>query len=409
MVRRVETMDAFLFLQDMLVLDQLVYAAGAAVVRGQSLAPVGLTVSSFSGDSIDELVPEWRALELRRPHAATAFQSCDLLLHWARYFTNERNELRVVAVREKGELVLVWPLAVEKTPFGRIAGWAGDPVGQYGDVVAAEGGARDAWIERAFAEIGNWSDVDFLCLRGVRADGAIAGWAARRAREIGPVLEAPAFDAASFADAATFVAARWPEAKRNEKRMKKLAALGDIHFEVLAPGERAAELVARGFAFKREWLASRGLYGRALIDRRTEDCLVALARDDTAASGITVSHLTVGGESAAVEIGFRRGGKHYAYMGTFSPAFAKQGPGHVATEFTIRDCIDRGLTEYDPLPPVADYKLSWSNASVSVRDYGVVLTWSGYAALAWMSIVRPAAKTLYEKLPLTLRRRLRKW
>ncbi|MEP5369381.1 GNAT family N-acetyltransferase [Parvibaculum sp.] len=408
MARRVETMEAFSLFQDMFVLDQLVYAAGAAVARGQPLAPAGLTVSSFSGDSIDGLVPEWRALELRTPHAATAFQSCDLLLHWARHFTNKRNELRVVAVRERGELVLVWPLAVEKTPFGRVACWAGDPVGQYGDVVAAEGGARDAWIETAFAETGNWGDVDFLCLRGVRADGAIAGWAANKGRPLGASAEAPVCDTSSFADAKSFADARWPALKHNKRRWKKLATLGDIHFEVLGPGDRAAELVARGFAFKREWLATRGLYGRALIDRRTEDCLAALARDTSASSGMTVSHLSVGGETAAVEIGFRRCGRHYAYMGTFSSAFAKQGPGNLATELTIRDCIEQGLCEYDPLPPAVDYKLAWSNARVPVHDYGVVLTWSGYAALASVAFIRPAAKSLYEKLPLTVRRRLRK-
>jgi len=60
------------------------------------------------------------------------------------------------------------------------------------------------------------------------------------------------------------------------------------------------------------------------------------------------------------------------------------------------------------LPPAADYKLAWSNASVPVHDYGIVLTWGGYVALAWASILRPAAKALYEKLPLTVRRYLRK-
>lgn len=401
-------MEAFLFLQDMLVLDQLVYAAGAAMARGRRLGPPGLTVSSYSTREVETLSPDWRELEAQVPKGATAFQACDLLLHWAAHFTDERNELRLVAVRDRGELVLVWPLAVETTAFGKVASWAGDPVGQYGDVVVAEGAARDAWIEAAFAEIGNWGDVDFLCLRGVRADAAISGWAARRGRPLGTSMEAPVCDASSFGSADDFGAARWPETKRNRRRAKKLESLGDIGFDVLGPGDEAAALVAQAFAFKRNWLAERGLYGRALIDGRTEDFLVALARDTSSASGLAVSHLTVGGETAAVEVGFRRGGRHYAYMGSFSPAFAKQGPGNLATEFTIRDCIEQGLDEYDPLPPADDYKLAWSNARVPVRDYGVVLTWGGYAALAWASILRPGAKALYEKLPLIVRRYLRK-
>lgn len=401
-------MEAILFLQETLILDQLVYAAGVALSRGRAgtAEAAGLEVVSLSGEAVQDLVPEWRALEEREPAAATAFQSCDLILHWARCFSNERNELRVVAVRERGELVLVWPLAVEAGPFGRIARWAGDPVGQYGDVVAARGAACEVWIEAAFAEIGRWEDIGFLCLRGVREDGAIAEWLARKGRPLGSPEQALVFDAAPFADAEAFASARWPELKRNRRRMKKLAEIGNVEFGIAGPGEEARALVARAFAFKREWLAERGLYGRALIDSRTEECLLALAGDP--ASAIAVSSLSVGGEIAAVEIGFRRGGRHYAYMGSFSPAFAKQGPGNLTTEFTIRDCIGQGLGEYDPLPPAADYKLAWSNASVPVHDYGIVLTWGGYVALAWASILRPAAKALYEKLPLTVRRYLRK-
>lgn len=401
-------METILFLQEALFLDQLIYAAGAAIPRGRRAeAASEIVAASLKGEAAGRLADEWRALEARAPHAATAFQSCDLVLAWARHFTDARTELRVVTVRCHGELVLVWPLAVERTPFGRTASWAGDPIGQYGDVVAPESTMREAWIDAAFAEIGRWDDVDFLCLRGVRADGAIAAWAARKGREIGPTSEAPSFDAAPFGNEQAFEAARWPELKRNRRRAKKLGAMGDIRFEMVTPGAKASMLVARAFAFKRNWLAERGFYGRALIDRRAEACLAALAHGKGPDSGLVVSHLSVGGKSAAIEIGFRRGGRHYAYMGAFSPAFAKHGPGVLATEFTIRDCLAAGLSEYDPLPPVSEYKLAWSNRRVAVRDYGVVLSWSGYAALASAAFIRPAAKWLYEKLPLTVRRRLR--
>jgi CelD/BcsL family acetyltransferase involved in cellulose biosynthesis len=210
-----------------------------------------------------------------------------------------------------------------------------------------------------------------------------------------------------FKNLDAFLAESWPQAKRNAKRMRKFNSLGGMNFEVVTPGPRAAELVAQAFDFKRDWLVERGLYGRAVIDNRTRDCLVALAADEKARSGLVISCLSVGGEVAAIEIGFRRGGRHYAYMGSFSPDFAKHSPGFVVTELTIRDCVEAGLDEYDPLPPADDYKLAWSNRRVAVRDYGVVLGWSGYLALAWIATIRPAAKALYERLPLKLRRGLR--
>ncbi|ABS64042.1 protein involved in cellulose biosynthesis (CelD)-like protein [Parvibaculum lavamentivorans DS-1] len=402
-------MEAVLILQETLFLDQLVYAVGALLTRKppvEAASVLGVdTHRRF--EAAKALAPEWRALEARACGAATAFQSCDFHLVWARHFCDEQTELRLVAVRERGRLVLVWPVAVRRTPFGRVASWAGDPVGQYGDVVAEDAPGRAAWIEAAFLEIAQWGDVDFLNLAGVRADSAIAGWAAGRGSVLGPPTEAPALDSSPFDSAADFNGAGWPQAKRNAKRMKKLASLGDVGFEIVGPGPRAVELMGRAFAFKRHWLEARGHYGRAFADARVEACLMELAGDETARSGLALSHLSVGGETAAVEIGFRHGGSHYAYMGTFSPRFAKHSPGFVVTELTIRACIEDGLGEYDPLPPADDYKLAWSNRRVAVRGYGVVLSWKGYAAYVYAACLRPAAKTLYARLPLKARQALR--
>lgn len=403
-------MEAVLLLHEALFLDQLLYAAGAL------LTPKTKAETGTAGLSVDThrrfgaavaLAPEWRALEERACGAATAFQSCDFHLVWARHFCDEETELRLVTVRDWGRLVLVWPLAVHRTPLGRVASWAGDPVGQYGDVVAEEGPDRQRWIEAAFREIAGWGDIDFLNLCGVRADSAIASWAAGRARVLGPVAEAPALDNSPFDTAADFIEAGWPQAKRNVKRMKKLASFGDVGFEIVGPGPRAAELMERAFAFKRHWLESRGHYGRAFTDARVEACLMELAGDTRARSGLALSHLSAGGETAAIEIGFRHGGSHYAYMGTFSPDFAKHSPGFVVTELTIRACIEDGLGEYDPLPPADDYKLAWSNRRVAVRDYGIVLSWKGYLAYAYAAYLRPAAKALYARLPLKARQALR--
>ncbi len=402
-------MEAILFLQDALVLDQLIYAAGAALTRGREKASAkGIEVSTYSGPQIHAIAPEWRALEACHPRAGTAFQSCDLILAWERHFASARNELRVITVRRGGELVLVWPLAIETAFFGRMACWAGDPIGQYGDVIAAGGAARHEWIEAAFAEIGRQDDIGFLCLRGLRADSAITAWAARRGIALGSVAETPVLDTTAYDCLDGFLAEEWPLAKRNAKRMRKFDTLGGMTFEIVGPGPEAAALVAKAFAFKREWLAARGHYGRAFNDRRMEECLMEFAGDASASSGLAVSHLAVNGETAAIEIGFRRGGRHYAYMGTFAPDFAKHSPGFVVTELTIRDCVEQGIAEYDPLPPADDYKLAWSNARIAVHDYGIVLGWSGYLSLAVTAWARPAAKKLFERLPLKLRQKLRK-
>ena len=406
-------METLLILQEGLFFDQLLYAAGllgtaTADERAETRAPSVAAATLRAPRAIAALAPEWRALEARAPAGATAFQACDLHLVWARHFCDARTELRLVTLRKNGRLVLVWPLAVSKGALGGVATWAGDPIGQYGDVVVEAGPERDRLIEAAFREIGSWGDVSFLHLGGVRADSAVARWAGRRGRKIGATQEAPALDHSPFENTEAFAKAGWPQAKRNAKRIKKLESLGGMHFEMVEPGERAQAMVASAFGFKRAWLDRQGHFGRAFIDARLEACLTELAGDASLRSGLVVSHLSVGGETAAVEVGFRHGGVHYAFMGAFSPDFAKHSPGFVVTELTIRACVEApDVGEYDPLPPADDYKLAWSNRRVKVRDYGLVLDWAGFASFLYAAHLRPALKTLYARLPLKLRQGLR--
>lgn len=407
-------METLLILQETVLLEPLFYLAGlvgtaTADDRVEPAEARGLSVATLSTPaSVAALAPEWRALEARASATATAFQACDLHLVWARHFCDAQTELRLVTLRRNGRLVLVWPLAVRQTALGGVASWAGDPIGQYGDVVVEAGPERDRWIEAAFREIGAWGDVAFLHLCGVRADSAVARWAGKRGRRIGATQEAPALDHRPFESAEAFAKAGWPQAKRNVKRIRKLESLGGMNFEMVEPGERAQALVAEAFGFKRAWLDRQGHFGRAFIDGRVEACLTELAGDAGLRSGLVVSHLAVGGETAAVEIGFRHGGIHYAFMGAFSPDFAKHSPGFVVTEMTIRSCVEApDVGEYDPLPPADEYKLAWSNRRVKVRDYAVVMGWAGFAAFLYAAHLRPALKALYERLPLKVRQGLR--
>jgi CelD/BcsL family acetyltransferase involved in cellulose biosynthesis len=407
-------MEALLILQEVALLDQLLYAVGLmgattadARIEARPASPV--TVATLrTPAAVQALAPEWRALEARASATATAFQACDLHLAWARHFCDAQTELRLVTLRRNGRLVLVWPLAVQRGLLGGVAAWAGDPIGQYGDVVVEAGPDRDRWIEAAFREIGAWGDVAFLHLCGVRADSAVARWAGKRGRRIGVTQEAPALDHRPFENAEAFVRAGWPQVKRNVKRIRKLESLGGMKFEMVEPGERAQALIGAAFGFKRAWLDRQGHFGRAFIDARPEACLTELAGDAGARSGLVVSHLSVGGETAAVEIGFRHGGVHYSFMGAFAPGFARHSPGAVATELTIRAGIEAAdVGEYDLLPPADAYKRAWSNRRVKVRDYGFVIGWAGFAAFLYAARLRPAAKSLYERLPLKLRQGLR--
>jgi len=340
--------------------------------------------------------PEWERLEHSSPNPVTAFQSFSFQHAWAQSFHGATVQMRFVAVRESGKLVLVWPLAVEKSVMGLRGVWSGAPLAQYGDVVVASGARRAEWIEAASREISSWSDVTYLDFSRVRADAAIADWLKRHAMAKGEVQQSPVTDLTRLKfDSAVLT--------RNEKRLKRLRAQGEVAFELLE-GEAAKPLIAQAFAFKNEWARQKGFYGGALADERVAQVLESMAAHR---SGLAVTRLSIGGETAAIEIGFQHNGRHYAFMGAFAPDFAKLSPGHVLTEMTIRRCAHDGLTQYDPLPPSDSNKQAWSNKAVPVRDYGMVLTARGMIAHLLSARLRPLAKRVYEGLPLGVRRALR--
>ncbi|MBX3494515.1 MAG: hypothetical protein KF899_16225, partial [Parvibaculum sp.] len=82
-------MEALLILQEGLLLDQLLYAAGligtaTADERVEAPSPEIAVTTLTRPEAVEALAPEWRALEARAAASATAFQACDLHLVWAR-------------------------------------------------------------------------------------------------------------------------------------------------------------------------------------------------------------------------------------------------------------------------------------------------------------------------------------
>lgn len=396
-------MEAGLLFEGALIADDLTHFVALLGARAEAWAFARAaesreTLNTALIESPEDLAligPEWESLEQSCPNPVTAFQSFAFQNAWAQGFHGKGAEMRFVIVRDKGRLVLVWPLAIEKSVMGLKAGWSGAPIAQYGDVVMAPGAARAEWLEAASREIASWGDISYLDFSRVRADAAIADWLTRHATLKGEAQESPVTQLSRPGfDAAALV--------RNEKRLKRLKAKGEVSFE-LVEGAAAQPFIAQAFAFKNEWAQRKGLYGGALADERVADVLSRVSAE----GGVAVTRLAINGETAAIEIGFRQGGHHYAFMGAFAPDFAKMSPGHVLTELTIRRCAEDGLKQYDPLPPNDAHKKAWSNASLPVRDYGMVLTARGMLAHLFSARLRPFAKRVYESLPLPVRRALR--
>lgn len=356
--------------------------------------------------ALEAIARDWRDLEAAPGSRTTPFQTFDFHRIWAHHFAGD-NELRVVTVRESGRLVLILPLAVSRTPMGRVARWAGDPILQYGDVVAAPEGDVASWLDAAFAELIRPGDISVLSLRRIRADAAIAGWAAARLEAVGAADEAMEIDLCGFTEPGDYARARSSRTARNRRRRNKLAQIGDVAFRMIDGGEEARKLARAALDLKRQWLEQQGQYSRAFADPRTSACLVDMAAHEPAGSGVVTASLEVGGTPAAVEIGMVHNGRYCAFLGAFDPALSKHSPGQVQMQDSIEWCIARRLGCYDLMAPADEYKRQLASRSVSVQDYTGLLGLTGLPAAIWSTYAPRGAKAAFQLLPRSLRSAIR--
>jgi CelD/BcsL family acetyltransferase involved in cellulose biosynthesis len=118
---------------------------------------------------------------------------------------------------------------------------------------------------------------------------------------------------------------------------------------------------------------------------------------------LRVARLSVGGRTAAIEVGFVHERVWYAYIGATAPFAAKAGPGHVQMAELIAHCRAEHLATYDLQAPADPYKRTIAHGAIAVRDHAAMLTASGWLGLA-AARAGPAIKQLLTRMPPGLRR-----
>jgi CelD/BcsL family acetyltransferase involved in cellulose biosynthesis len=196
-----------------------------------------------------------------------------------------------------------------------------------------------------------------------------------------------------------------PHHKRELRRLRRrLADRGELRFEV-SRGAALNEVLREALEFKRTWLVERGLPSFVFGRPHWEQVLAELVGRACGPAEMMAARLTVGGRTAAIEIGFADARTWFAYIGAMAPDFAKSGPGHIQMEDTIGWCREAGLASYDLLPPSHFYKRALATGTVQVCDYAVPLGIAGYPAILAARLA-PAAKDFARATPLSLRRLL---
>ncbi len=82
--------------------------------------------------------------------------------------------------------------------------------------------------------------------------------------------------------------------------------------------------------------------------------------------------LAVNGRWVAHEFCFEHAGRLYLLQEGYDPAWSAAGVGNVLRAYIVRDCIERGVAEYDFLGGVTEHKLSWG--AVAKSTVGLSIT-----------------------------------
>jgi CelD/BcsL family acetyltransferase involved in cellulose biosynthesis len=334
---------------------------------------------------------EWQQLTDR---ASTPFQSWAVASAVADAHLMRGELPRVVIVRRAGRPVLIFPTVVTSMVGLPVVRFLGDPLIQYGDVLAAP----DACAEEFYAAWSAALDPSVACfasLRRVRDDAKIFGLISQKARPA-TVQESPLIDL-RCPDSL-----RVKDARELRRLRRRLAECGPVAVRfVNGPGAR--ELLREALRLTQLWIAEHGLASAVIGNAHWEQAIYKLCRDGL--GGLTMAALTVAGRVAAVEAAYVDATCWYGFLGAYAPEFASLGPGQVLTAECLARARALGLSCFDQLPPAQPFKRRQATGAIAVRDYTVTLTPVGRLASVASALV-PEVKALFGALPPDVRRSL---
>lgn len=357
---------------------------------------------------VQSLKDEWNTLfaEAGRPHQV--FQTFGWCRLWCDHYLAPGHgapTLALVTARISGRLVLVLPLVVERHAGVRVLGWLGEPVSQYGDVLAAHEAADVETLALAWAFAGNATRADVANLRKVRADAVVAPLLDRLGAVVTATQEAPFLDLRHDKTFEGWEKRRDPRARKNRKRQaRRLAEVGKATFVCHSRTPEAGASAGLAARMKHRALTAKGALSPALADPRFEAFFAAAAADRSGASGAIVHAIVAGGQPAALKVLVEAKTTACLHIAVFDPAFEKYGAGAVLLEHVIAESIDSGKHTLDLLAPRHSYKMDFADGVVLVNDRALPLTAKGWVyARAYLGI-RSRVKAAVESLPLALRR-----
>lgn len=393
----------------------LALTGGGAVRKGNVAAFPARDVPQVeivdSLEAMRALGAEWRRLEDEAAAPHNFFQCFDWNMRWSELFlaAADAPRLAIVTGRERGRLVMLWPLMVVRHGPLRVVKWLSDPFLQYGDILLAPGIDRTAWLETGWRAVVSINGAHATQLRKVRADAAVAALLAERCTRTTEKRVSCFIELGGFTDHDALMTAL-PSRRRQLRRKlrNRLEQEGPLAFCTVHDGDTFHRTIAETLSLKRRWLRDTGLPSKVISDPRLDKLLLSFAGRNEDEPRVAASMLSCAERPVAYEIAFQYRRHHYLYVITQDPVFTALSPSKVQIDLAQGWCIDHGFEVFDLLPPSDRYKRDLSDQTVRIDDFLGAHSAAGALFVAYHARLRPRLKQVYVDRIMPLMARLRR-
>ena len=368
------------------------FDADAARSRVASVAIADFEITVH--DDLTAVEADWRAFEARAD--LTVFQTFDWLATWQRHIGARSGVTpAVVVVRQRGEIVCIWPLAIERSGRACRAKWLGASLCNYnGPLLAVDFPARldaaavvELWqaIKRKFcSDLGaDLFDLDKMPEQiGAQATPMLALPVTR--------FHSDAYLMRLGTDWETFYAEKRSAKTRKTERKKRnrLAEHGQISFVTAVERsdiERSLDVMIEQKARSYAALGVANMFERP----GHREFFVDFASGPRSGQLAHVSRLDIGSLAAAANFALVFRGRYYYVLASYHDGeVARFGPGNAHLHDQIQYAIERGLKEFDFTIGDEPYKRDWYDTELKLYDLIAPLTLRGYLAAAPVMAVR---------------------
>ncbi len=317
-----------------------------------------------------QLRPEWEEL-LSTSRSDSLFLTWEWMFAWWTHLSGRRR-LSILAVRSRGELIAIAPLALRPPDYGRLTPFrsleflgSGTVGSDYLDLIVRAG--EEPRAQEALADHLDGGKV-MLELAQIRNASSLASDLAGRLEGRGWGLSRSTTAVCPYIDLSgrtwsSYLAGVGPAHRYNlRRRQRNLEESSELQFTEARSDEERREYLGHLIALHDLRWKGRGQPGafeaRGLLAFHEDFSALALRR-----GWLRLFLLRLGGRPVAALYGFRYGRTFYFYQSGFDPACAKQSVGLVAMGLTIRRALEEGASEFDFLHGDETYKSLWARVS----------------------------------------------